>query len=105
MPGKCALLVGAEKVSGRLDYTDRGTCILFGDGARAAAAVASEDRWAPPTWGRLWQTAAMVLYAGHLLPTNRRMSLRDGRASQVYPIRRAHGDPEHHAAVLEKGGL
>lgn len=24
MPGKCALLVGAEKVSGRLDYTDRG---------------------------------------------------------------------------------
>lgn len=46
MPGKCALLVGAEKVSGRLDYTDRGTCILFGDGA--AAAVVEYGETYPP---------------------------------------------------------
>ena len=38
--------VGAEKVSGRLDYTDRGTCILFGDGA-GAAVVQADGR---PTW-------------------------------------------------------
>jgi 3-oxoacyl-[acyl-carrier-protein] synthase III len=32
---KCALIVGAEVMSRLLDYTDRGTCILFGDGAGA----------------------------------------------------------------------
>ncbi len=33
---KNILLVGAEKISSIVDYTDRGTCILFGDGAGAA---------------------------------------------------------------------
>ncbi|MGZ8632097.1 MAG: beta-ketoacyl-ACP synthase III [Actinomycetota bacterium] len=36
------LLVGAEIFSRILDYTDRGTCILFGDGAGAAVVTASE---------------------------------------------------------------
>ncbi len=30
------LIVGAEKISSFIDYTDRGTCILFGDGGGAA---------------------------------------------------------------------
>ena len=30
-----ALVIGAEKLSGLTDWTDRGTCILFGDGAGA----------------------------------------------------------------------
>ena len=33
---KNILLIGAEKISSVVDYTDRGTCILFGDGAGAA---------------------------------------------------------------------
>lgn len=33
---KLALLIGAEQLSRIIDYTDRGTCILFGDGAGAA---------------------------------------------------------------------
>jgi len=33
---KCALVVGAETLSNILDWTDRGTCILFADGAGAA---------------------------------------------------------------------
>lgn len=33
---KNILIVGAEKLSGVVDYTDRGTCILFGDGGGAA---------------------------------------------------------------------
>lgn len=33
--GKCVLVIGAEAMSQLLDYTDRGTCILFGDGAGA----------------------------------------------------------------------
>jgi 3-oxoacyl-[acyl-carrier-protein] synthase-3 len=32
---KCCLVIGAEAMSRLLDYTDRGTCILFGDGAGA----------------------------------------------------------------------
>ena len=36
------LLIGAEVFSRILDYTDRGTCILFGDGAGAAVIQASE---------------------------------------------------------------
>ncbi|MGB2749258.1 beta-ketoacyl-ACP synthase III [Thiofilum sp.] len=32
---KCALVVGAETMSRLLDWTDRGTCVLFGDGAGA----------------------------------------------------------------------
>ena len=33
---KCALVVGAEKLSSILDWQDRATCVLFGDGAGAA---------------------------------------------------------------------
>ena len=33
---KTALIVGAEKLSNIMDWTDRGSCILFGDGAGAA---------------------------------------------------------------------
>ena len=32
---RSALVIGAEKLSGLTDWTDRGTCILFGDGAGA----------------------------------------------------------------------
>ena len=36
---KNVLIVGAEKLSAITDYTDRGTCILFGDGAGSAVVV------------------------------------------------------------------
>ncbi|MGZ5042256.1 MAG: beta-ketoacyl-ACP synthase 3, partial [Usitatibacter sp.] len=39
---KCALVVGAEVFSRILDWKDRGTCVLFGDGAGAAVIQASE---------------------------------------------------------------
>ena len=37
-PDKLALVIGAEVFSKMLDYTDRSTCILFGDGAGAVVA-------------------------------------------------------------------
>lgn len=40
---KCAVVVGAEVVSHILDWTDRGTCILFGDGAGAVVLKASDE--------------------------------------------------------------
>ncbi|MGQ3016817.1 beta-ketoacyl-ACP synthase III [Phenylobacterium sp.] len=32
---KCALVIGAETMTRLMDWTDRGTCVLFGDGAGA----------------------------------------------------------------------
>lgn len=39
---RCALVVGAEKFSRLLDWNDRRTCVLFGDGAGAVVLRASE---------------------------------------------------------------
>jgi 3-oxoacyl-[acyl-carrier-protein] synthase-3 len=39
---KCALVVGAETFSRIVDWTDRNTCVLFGDGAGAVVLQASE---------------------------------------------------------------
>jgi 3-oxoacyl-[acyl-carrier-protein] synthase-3 len=41
---KNVLIIGAEKMSAITDYTDRGTCILFGDGAGAAVISATENK-------------------------------------------------------------
>ena len=40
---RCALVVGAEVFSRILDWNDRGTCVLFGDGAGAVVLKASES--------------------------------------------------------------
>jgi 3-oxoacyl-[acyl-carrier-protein] synthase III len=39
---KCALVIGAETYSRILDWTDRGSCVLFGDGAGAVVLRAEE---------------------------------------------------------------
>jgi 3-oxoacyl-[acyl-carrier-protein] synthase-3 len=41
---KNILIIGAEKLSAITDYSDRGTCILFGDGAGAAIVSATNNR-------------------------------------------------------------
>ena len=41
---KNVLIIGAEKFSSIVDYTDRGTCILFGDGAGAAIISATQNK-------------------------------------------------------------
>ncbi|MBI5461490.1 MAG: ketoacyl-ACP synthase III [Gammaproteobacteria bacterium] len=40
---KCALVVGAETLSRIVDWTDRTTCVLFGDGAGAVILEASDE--------------------------------------------------------------
>lgn len=42
---KNILVIGADLVSRVIDYTDRGTCILFGDGAGAAVISRGSDRY------------------------------------------------------------
>tara|TARA_B100000427_G_C15478398_1_gene581768 strand:+ start:263 stop:1255 length:993 start_codon:yes stop_codon:yes gene_type:complete len=41
---KKVVVVGADKMSSIIDYTDRTTCVLFGDGAGAVLIEASEDK-------------------------------------------------------------
>lgn len=41
---KHVLIIGAEKFSSLVDYTDRSTCILFGDGAGAAVISATDNK-------------------------------------------------------------
>jgi len=41
---KNVLIIGAEKLSSITDYEDRGTCILFGDGAGAAVISATDNK-------------------------------------------------------------
>ena len=40
---KCALVIGAETMTRLLDWTDRGTCVLFGDGAGAVVLEPREE--------------------------------------------------------------
>lgn len=40
---RCALVIGAETFSRVIDWTDRGTCVLFGDGAGAVVLEASDE--------------------------------------------------------------
>lgn len=40
---KCVVVVGAETISHLLNWQDRGTCVLFGDGAGAVVLKASEE--------------------------------------------------------------
>lgn len=40
---KCALIVGAETLSRIVDWTDRTTCVLFGDGAGAVIVQADDE--------------------------------------------------------------
>lgn len=40
---RCALVVGAETLSRIVDWTDRGTCVLFGDGAGAVILEAADE--------------------------------------------------------------
>jgi 3-oxoacyl-[acyl-carrier-protein] synthase III len=50
---RCALVIGSETFSRILDWTDRGTCVLFGDGAGDVVLEAAEQPGAPTDRGVL----------------------------------------------------
>lgn len=49
-----AVVVGAERMSDTLDWTDRSTCVIFGDGAGAAVVEAQEDGAEPGIGPVVW---------------------------------------------------
>lgn len=51
-PKRYALVIGSEELSRILDYDDRGTCILFGDGAGAVIIENADKPFLQKTWTR-----------------------------------------------------
>ncbi|MEU6023607.1 beta-ketoacyl-ACP synthase III [Micromonospora sp. NPDC047134] len=49
-----AIVIGAEKLSEFIDWTDRSTCIIFGDGAGAAVVTATAEGEAPGVGPVVW---------------------------------------------------
>ncbi|MEV6565328.1 beta-ketoacyl-ACP synthase III [Streptomyces kronopolitis] len=60
-----ALVIGAEKFTDVVDWTDRSTCVLVGDGAGAAVvSAAPEPRIGPVLWGSVPQMGGAVRIEG-----------------------------------------
>jgi 3-oxoacyl-[acyl-carrier-protein] synthase III len=64
---KHVLVIGAEKLSAWVDWTDRSTCIIFADGAGAAvvtaAETAAEAGIGPVVWGSAGEHADKIFVA------------------------------------------
>ena len=97
LAGPYALVLGAEKISSLLDFSDRSTCVLFGDGA--GAAVVRLDPQAP--WAAVFGTRGdgQVLHGGG--PEDPYLAM-DGRAVFRFAVETV---PVCIRAVLDKAGL
>lgn len=60
-----ALVIGSEQLSRIADYTDRGSCILFGDGAGAAVVELSDRLYVQRQWSRGDMEALRCLGVGN----------------------------------------
>ncbi len=62
---RCAVVVGAEKLSDFTDWTDRSTSVLIGDGAGAVVLVAADEpEVGPVTWGSVPEMSDAVRIEG-----------------------------------------
>ena len=97
LAGPCALVLGAEKISSLLDFSDRSTCVLFGDGA--GAAVVRLEPQAP--WAAVFGTRgdSRMLHGGG--GGNPYLAM-DGRAVFRFAVETV---PVCIRAVLDKAGL
>ncbi len=59
------LVIGSEQLSKILDYTDRGSCILFGDGAGAVLIESADKPFYQKAWSRGNEEVLYCLGAGN----------------------------------------
>ncbi|WP_150243567.1 beta-ketoacyl-ACP synthase III [Nocardiopsis quinghaiensis] len=60
------LVIGSEKLSDWVDWEDRGTCVIFADGAGAAIVSASEEQGVGPVvWGSSGERADTIYLRDH----------------------------------------
>jgi 3-oxoacyl-[acyl-carrier-protein] synthase III len=78
---RSALVIGADKMSEFLDWTDRSTCVIFGDGAGAAVLAADDDPGiGPVVWGTKPAMAGAVTIEGPGGPQARRLFAQQGQS-------------------------
>lgn len=93
-----ALLIGAEALSRITDFTDRSTCVLFGDGAGAAVVALDETRpWASVLGARGDEEALFIDGPGGCQP----LIHMDGKAVYRFAVETV---PRCAAQVLEQAG-
>ncbi len=87
---KCALVIGAETMTRLMDWTDRGTCVLFGDGAGAVVVEPGEGDGTTADRGLLgWAlradgTKQELLYVDGGVSTNRQTGYLRMQGNQVF---------------------
>jgi 3-oxoacyl-[acyl-carrier-protein] synthase III len=87
---KCALVIGAETMTRLMDWTDRGTCVLFGDGAGAVVVEPQEGEGATTDRGLLGfalradGTKQELLYVDGGVSTNRQTGYLRMQGNQVF---------------------
>ena len=87
---KCALVIGAETMTRLMDWTDRGTCVLFGDGAGAVVVEPGEGEGTTADRGLLgWAlradgTKQDLLYVDGGVSTNRQTGYLRMQGNQVF---------------------
>ncbi|RJO76742.1 beta-ketoacyl-ACP synthase III [Nocardia panacis] len=83
------LIIGAETMTVGLDPTDRGTAMIFGDGAGAVVVGPSEDNGISPTvWGSDGEHAAAIAQDVDFLEYMRRAQAMQGSDPALDPIGR-----------------
>jgi 3-oxoacyl-[acyl-carrier-protein] synthase-3 len=87
---KCALVIGAETMTRLMDWTDRGTCVLFGDGAGAVVLEPGEGEGTTADRGLLGfalradGTKQDLLYVDGGVSTNRQTGYLRMQGNQVF---------------------
>lgn len=96
---KYALLIASEVVSKKLDMTDRGTCILFGDGAGAAVLTLDDEAVYTSIMGCHGDAEMINCPSGE--DTNRKVFM-DGQGTYKFAVRTVPGLLKD---TIEKAGL
>jgi 3-oxoacyl-[acyl-carrier-protein] synthase-3 len=106
---RCALVIGAETMTRLMDWTDRGTCVLFGDGAGAVVlepgdgAGTTEDRGLLGFALRTDGAKQDLLYVDGGVSTNGRIGHLRMQGNQVFRHAVVNISEAIHAAAEDAG--
>jgi len=106
---KCALVIGAETMTRLMDWTDRGTCVLFGDGAGAVVVEPVEGEGSTADRGLLGfalradGTKQELLYVDGGVSTNRQTGYLRMQGNQVFRHAVVNISEAVRAAALDAG--
>ena len=106
---RCALVIGAETMTRLMDWTDRGTCVLFGDGAGAVVLEGQEGQGTTADRGLLGfalradGTKQDLLYVDGGVSTNGQIGHLRMQGNQVFRHAVVNISEAIHAAAQDAG--